>query len=88
MLLPAVAALAAAGVSSQTDLLGLAVANGPLGILCLALAYGWKRERDRGDRAVADKDRLVETFIEKVVPALEQSTAAVRALAEARRDRR
>lgn len=88
MLLPAVAVLAAAGTSSQTDLIGLAVANGPLGILCLCLAYGWKRERDRGDRATADKDRLVDTFITKVVPALEQSTTAVRELAEARRDRR
>lgn len=89
MLLPAVAVLAAAaGTSTSNDLVGLAVDHGPLGILCLALAYGWKRERDRGDRAVADKDRLVDQFLTKVIPALEQSTAAVRSLAEARRDRR
>lgn len=88
MLASAVAALSAAGATTNVDLLGLAVANGPLGILCLALAYGWKRERDRSDRAVADKDRLVEQFLTKVVPALEQSTAAMARLAEARRERR
>lgn len=87
MLAPAVAELAAAGASTNTDLLGLAVANGPLGILCLALAYGWKRERDRGDRATADKDRLVESFLAKVVPALEQSTAALERLAQSERKR-
>jgi hypothetical protein len=84
---PAVAELSAAGATTNTDLLGLAVANGPLGILCLALAYGWKRERDRGDRAVADKDRLVESFLGKVVPALEQSTAALERLAQSDRKR-
>lgn len=88
MLVPVEAALlASAGATTNTDLLGLAVSNGPLGVLCLALAYGWKRERDRADAAVADKDRLLERFLEKVVPALEQSTQAIRDLAEARRGR-
>jgi hypothetical protein len=42
-------------------------------------------ERARADAAVAAKDVMVDTFLNRIVPALTESTSATRELAEARR---
>jgi hypothetical protein len=44
-------------------------------------------ERARADAAVAAERLMVATFLDRVVPALTESTAATRELAEARRAR-
>lgn len=76
----------AAADSGTVDIAAWLVAQGPVGALALVIGYGWKRERDRADAAVADKDRMVQSLIDRVVPALTESTAATRALLDARRN--
>jgi hypothetical protein len=80
---PAVAEAVTAGGSP--DLVGWLIAQGPVGVLALVIGYGWKRERDRadseqrrGDAERAAKDALARELIDKVVPALGDSTGAIR----------
>lgn len=48
-----------ASAASGADLPAWLIAQGPIGVLALAIGYGWKRERDRADseRERADAER-------------------------------
>jgi hypothetical protein len=85
MISPAVAEAVAAG--GPSDVVGWLIAQGPVGVLALVIGYGWKRERDRadneqrrGDAERAAKDALARELIDKVVPALGESTRATQEL--------
>jgi hypothetical protein len=61
---------------------GSLLAAGPIGAVAIvAIAFfwvAWKRERDRADSERAAKDALVRELIDKVLPALLESTRATR----------
>jgi hypothetical protein len=93
-MLSAVVATAAAAAGTGPDVVGWLVAQGPVGVLALVIAYGYRMERARADseRARADaerargdaerasKDALARELIDKIVPALGESTRATRDL--------
>jgi hypothetical protein len=89
------AAAAATGSSPGFDpLTTWLIGQGTLGVIIIGMAYAIRKEsaradseRARADRAEAAKDAMVDTFIDRVIPALTESTSATRELAEARRMR-
>lgn len=93
-MLLAVATAATAGGAGPDVWMSYAVENGPGYVLALIVGYGWKRERERADseRARADAERksrddLAAQFMDRVIPALERSTAAQQAFIDASRQR-
>lgn len=96
-MLAVVAAVAAAtGASPGFDpLTTWLIGQGTLGVIIAGMAYALRKEsaradseRARADRADASKDVMVAAFLDRVVPALTDSTSATRELAEARRTHR
>lgn len=78
---------------TATTVASVLLNQGPIGALALAIgSFGfiaWKRERDRADAERAAKDALVREFIDKVVPALVESSRVQRDFVDlARRERR
>lgn len=89
---------AAATAGAPTDVAAYLLTQGPVGVLALVIGtigwLAWKRERDRADAADrrsdterAGKDALAREIIDKVVPALVESTRAVHDATEEQRDR-
>lgn len=80
---------AASPVSGATEVL---LNQGPIGALAIVIGWvgwtGWRRERDRADAERAAKDALVREFLDKVVPALVESTRAQRDFVDLARSER
>lgn len=90
----AAAAAAGSGGPGFDPLTTWLIGQGTLGVIIIGMAYAIRKEtaradteRARADAAVAAKDAMVDTFIDRVIPALTESTSATRELAEARRMR-
>jgi hypothetical protein len=94
MLAVVAAVVTTASPAGGTDVMTWLIAQGPLGIICVGLIIALRKEsnradseRARADAADAGKDAMVSAFIERIVPALTESTAATRELADVRRRR-
>lgn len=65
-----------------TGVAGVLLNQGVIGALALVIGWvglqGWRRERDRADAERAAKDALVREIMDKIVPALVESTRAQR----------
>lgn len=83
MLAAVAVAVAAATAASPvpTTFEGWAISQGPLGVLCAALAFGWRQERKRADDERAGNQALSAKLVDVVLPALAESTQAVRDVA-------
>lgn len=83
----ALAVAEAVTASGPQDAVGWLVSQGPLGICVIIIGYGWRAEHNRanseqrrGDAERAAKDALAQQLIDKVVPALGESTRATQDL--------
>lgn len=76
------AGAAAASSGAPTSIAGWFIAQGPVGVLALVIGYGWKRERDRADAERAGSQALVRELVDKILPALAESTRATRDLVD------
>lgn len=77
---------------TATGVASVLLNQGPIGALCLVIGWvgliGWRRERDRADAERGAKDALVREFLDKVVPALVESSRAQRDFVELARSER
>lgn len=83
-MLAAMAAVAtvAANSGAPTSIEGWAISQGPLGVLVLCLIYGLRQERKRADAERAGSQALARELVDTVLPALAESTQAIRDLVE------
>jgi hypothetical protein len=71
-------AAAAADPGSGSDFVQWALNQGGAFIVALVTGYGWWRAEKRADAERTSRDALAQQFMDKVIPALEQSTTALR----------
>lgn len=87
----AAVAVAAATVTSSgtpTSVEGWAISQGPLGVLVLCLIVALRFERKRADAERAGSQALARELVDTVLPALAESTQAIRDLVRQSEDDR